>query len=190
MLFLGGCSDLSEPCIPTKTSGPILPLAVGNQWIYQVTIYKDEYGGIGSISRDTISISFDTLVKGEKWYFLGPNSLVGFVGFCTNRPNGLWGMEPVSADSQITALIYPNPTFTGDSTSSQHPTVTLSVDSSISVPYGCFFSNHYIVAPYDQSPYDWFMTQGVGLVRRESWYNGLSHWYKLKQWELISLTLK
>ena len=70
-------------CEKNETEKPqdvIMPLEVGNYWKYILYDFDDN-----SESVRVDSISADTLLNGEKWYFL-----YGTNAFFSNRNNGLW----------------------------------------------------------------------------------------------------
>lgn len=61
-LFL---SSIFTGCNRQSTEGDILPLAIGNQWIYSTGITD------GGIQRyDTVTVVKDTMINNEKWFYL------------------------------------------------------------------------------------------------------------------------
>jgi hypothetical protein len=175
-VILVSCNNSESPCVPVKTSGPIVPLAIGNQWVYHITEFAD-----GSVTRsyyDTLTIRRDTLINGEKWYFY-------YGGFWTNRSNGLWGVFQVTKDSVTPVLIYPYPTSVG--TVIHLPSdsgFVFAVDTLISVPYGCFYTNVYFIGK--DHNYSECFVPGIGEIKWEQWYGGFDHHEKIKQIELVS----
>ncbi len=102
-LFLSCKKEKSEPCTPTNYTG-MLPLHVGNQWIYQVTVY-DSPGSIFQQTYETLKIVGDTVIDCETKYFInniaindgmaitlifGINNLLYNTNFGFNTPNGFY----------------------------------------------------------------------------------------------------
>jgi hypothetical protein len=63
LLFLG-CESGGGPVTPTV----IMPLAVGNRWIGQIT-ETDSAGNVVSVSLDTQTVYRTEIVNGETWYY-------------------------------------------------------------------------------------------------------------------------
>ncbi|WP_347157014.1 hypothetical protein [Pontibacter chitinilyticus] len=98
--LLFSCQDPETEVAPIER---IIPLQVGNQWLYEVSDY-DGQGQVLSTYRFTRSVLRDTLINGSTWYLLNDNTLVqnsdqGYVYY--NRA----GHEPV--------ILYPNATYGG-----------------------------------------------------------------------------
>jgi hypothetical protein len=154
LFSFSGCSSSSEPCTPIKTSGPIIPLAIGNEWIYRVTQYQDESGIIGFVHYDTMRVIRDSLIGGEKWYLMTD-------GWSTNRSDGLWGLYYVTPDSTIPVLLWKYPAKSGEVIRKLDDSImVVSIDSAISIPYGCFLTNQYMVKIYNQELRSHFLTPG------------------------------
>ena len=79
ILLMAGCSN-NNP----ETS-VILPLNVGNQWIYKVTNPDDS----NKVFFDTLSVSKDTLVNKEKWYIITHTWENSFKLILQNQADGL-----------------------------------------------------------------------------------------------------
>ncbi len=89
-LFLSCKKEKSEPCTPTNYTG-MLPLHIGNQWIYRTTYY-DTSGAISNYKYDTLQIIGDTIINCETKYllhqtYLGINS-PGPILFMSNLTDG------------------------------------------------------------------------------------------------------
>jgi hypothetical protein len=176
------CKSISEACNPIKTSGSILPLAIGNKWIYRANTI-DEHGIIANTSYVTIQILSDTIVNGETWYDFP------VFGYCANRSDGLWVLDHQQTqdhkDTIITQLLWKYPANAKDTTNLG---ALYSTDNLISVPYGCYLANEYIFLPYSvgpsyPNPYRWFMVPGVGMLREEQ--AGIN----TRQFDLVSVVL-
>ena len=62
----------------------ILPLKIGNYWVYKVTNTID-----GKVETDTLKVARDTLIKGEKWFIVNHTSEHSFVLILQNKSDGL-----------------------------------------------------------------------------------------------------
>jgi hypothetical protein len=74
-----------DSAVNTTESNQIVPLKIGNQWVYE-NVYYDTLGRQTREVIDTVTIAKDTTIAGEKWF-----RLVGSVGYSfdvTNRTNG------------------------------------------------------------------------------------------------------
>lgn len=63
-LLTATCSK--DPSGPNETV-PLIPLSVGNQWVYQISAY-DTSGHLDSTWVDTVEVVQDTVITGERWY--------------------------------------------------------------------------------------------------------------------------
>jgi hypothetical protein len=83
VLFISSCGDLLNPESDTHTSqikyhsvlkdqehSVIMPLKVGNMWIYKVTELNGD-GSVKGITFDTTLVRKDTIIDGEKWFITG-----------------------------------------------------------------------------------------------------------------------
>ncbi len=100
-IFISGCNKNDNPTAPTTSRDVIMPLSVGNQWIY---IQTDSIWVSGQIILDTVTwqITHDTTIQNEKWYVLeesrlyplfpvpGDNSVKNRSAIFINRADGLW----------------------------------------------------------------------------------------------------
>jgi hypothetical protein len=101
IILISGCeqetdstSNLSKPvnynCIDASQNCDIVPLAVGNTWIYQIINY-DTLGNETARFNDTTSIVTDTVIDGETWYTYEQssewytNKIDGFYLFINNK---------------------------------------------------------------------------------------------------------
>jgi hypothetical protein len=111
VLIIAGCSA-KDPLSPTAPSGSIMPLAVGNAWIYGMFTYSPP----NTIPYDTavhlVEILDSTLVGSELWYrarhvmFNPPSAYDTTFLYYANRSNGLYTRESVS-DSAYLKVRYP-----------------------------------------------------------------------------------
>lgn len=190
LLILSGCSHSSEPCTPIKTTGQIYPLATGNWWVFQHSVFKDLQGSIKYIYYDTITISRDTVITGEKWYYHS------WWGFLSNRNDGLWEKRRfgITSDSLITELFFKYPANTYDTIEvddSLNKEVVLSADTTVSIPYGCYQGYCYSISGPVLKKFVYFLIPAIGMVKGEMWLSdgNNNHWGKTEQWELITANL-
>jgi hypothetical protein len=86
LLILGACDSANPPEAPAD----LLPLAVGNQWIVQVTTTPPD--GPPTVEIDTIRVTQKVLFGGRDWYHL--ESRLGLIsGAFQNREDGVWRIE-------------------------------------------------------------------------------------------------
>lgn len=178
-LTLTACNNGATPCVAIKTSGQILPLSIGNTWIYHIT--ELDFGTITKSLYDTVTISRDTFINGEKWFFYSGEIVI-------NRSDGLWGFYQISKDSITPVLVWEYPIKSGNVIHQPYDSIIVAAtDTVISVPYGCFFSNVYFVGRNKE--YSECFVPGIGRIKSEQWYDGYEHHDKIKQIELVSATL-
>jgi hypothetical protein len=100
------CSDSSDPVTPSNTeSVVILPLALGNTWLYQHTMTTPEGEELFSDSTRVSVIRVDT-VSAEQWY------LMSNTFFYITRPSGLW---MCTGKTEAPYMAYKSPAVNGDS---------------------------------------------------------------------------
>ena len=74
-LFIAGCKKDDTRCKPTNFNG-MLPLHIGNEWIYQTTFY-DTTGAISLQKFDTLLITGDTIINCDTKYIIKKTFNVG-----------------------------------------------------------------------------------------------------------------
>lgn len=95
-LILVGCSDddttgpnepvlINAACIAPGSDCEILPMAVGNEWIYEYILFNPDSS---IIAIDTAVLGFvrDTIIDNETWYLAPPAMYI-------NRSDGCWAGE-------------------------------------------------------------------------------------------------
>jgi hypothetical protein len=99
-ISIPGCGTNHNPPAPAAIRDIIIPLSVGNQWIYLVT---DGTASSSRCVRDTVmsQISHDTTIQNEKWYVVESHSHPSIPSGNTkkystilwlNRTDGLWAV--------------------------------------------------------------------------------------------------
>lgn len=86
--------DSSPPAI--SDTSVIMPLTIGNYWIYQIAVFDTVANDYVIARIDTFLVTGDTMIDNEKWYFVHNMTPEG--GRVINREDGLWqyreGVEP------------------------------------------------------------------------------------------------
>lgn len=134
-------SDGPKICIPSRTTGQITPLALGNWWAYKHIFFKDEFGGVKNVYNDTIRITQDTLINGEYWYYHSWGFLIA------TRPDGLWQRYTFGSLEGSTLLLYKYPANSNDTivlSDSDAKVIVLSTDTSVSTGIGCYSAYCYV----------------------------------------------
>lgn len=160
-LIVYGCSSTTGPADP---AGVILPLKVGNMWIFNATEYAAD-----TVRRkliDTLDVRSDTVIGGETRYLF--NSQNGYL----NRSDGAyaWGLsqggEPI--------LQFKYPTRAGDSVYYGDATYSImirvvSTSELVTVPAGHFVCHHYfLTASFGQYDVHYFIAPNIGYVKISS----------------------
>jgi hypothetical protein len=105
-----GCESQSAYVEPLDDV--IMPLALGNTWVYELTRFADD-GSVGSVELDTTRIVKVTDYTGEVRYYTYFENDMG--SYYTNKSDGLWSGSFSSAGSR-SQLSVPYPAEIGDFT--------------------------------------------------------------------------
>jgi hypothetical protein len=148
-----GCSDSNNPLI-TGSSEPsvIMPLRIGNRWLYQARVFDSTVTLINTFYYTT-SITRDTTIQGETWFFYDGDS-----SWLTNRATGLYYLK---SDHQGLRFPYPAPQgfFFEDSGK-----VFVVNDTTVQIPpYVCYSYSQFGVP--SNAPFYWYCAPDVGVVR-------------------------
>jgi len=183
LFILVGCEKHSNPLsTSTDTTKEIMPLKVGNRWIWQVEQY-DSVGAVIVSYCDSLVVLRDSTFQSEKWYLLkGAGSIL-----YTNKSDGLYLLQSGYA---YHLFLYPakagdtyyNPTFT--------MMKVITIDSLITVPYGAFSCLGY--QAYSQNRLDevWYCSPNIGIIKIDDYYitqGGIN--YKCAEYNLISVSI-
>src|SRR5688572_3217045 len=79
-IFVAGCDSTSGP----STTSVLVPLAIGNTWIYEVT-GVDSTGVVYDTSEYVRTLTDTMTIDGELYYRID-----NWIAFATNRPDGHW----------------------------------------------------------------------------------------------------
>ena len=127
-----GCGDDDNGLTGPDITSELIPLAVGNCWIFDVETYVDDslfYQG-----ADTTEIEKDTTWGGYTWY--------DYQGWIRNAEDGLWGLL-INDDypEGIAELFIKYPASANDSWVLESDSTTITVESiseTVTVPAGTF----------------------------------------------------
>ena len=130
MMAIAGCGESS----PSGNDNPnnadrLVPLAVGNQWIYETT--TTDSTGKSSTKSDTTRITRDTTIQGEKWFFFNND-----VAPTVSRTDGVYSWDPKTNTARI-FVRYPGTVGSSYERGSQRYTIS-SINTTVSVPAGDF----------------------------------------------------
>jgi hypothetical protein len=182
--LLLGCRKDDLLVNPQSESNGIIPLAVGNQWIYSLNAY-DTTGNIKISTSSTYQVMGDSVNSGVRWFRIS-----NF--YCTNKNLGLF-----SSDGLL-ALKYP--TFVPDSFY-VNATVgyihVISIDTMITIPLGTYHCYAYAsdqpISPgMTGSSYEvMYVSPKVGPIKAEIYASPQTNkkQYLYATTELYSLTL-
>lgn len=169
VLFVAACDSTS---IPAEDAGidALVPLAVGNEWIWRTVERSTHRGEVEETVRfDTVRVVSDTSLLGESWFRLRERNGEYLVA---NRPSGYWQRMPPEAGDGNQLLVYKYPAVTGDlftrpSWPDSSEKQVMSLDTTITVPAGTFSAVHYAQIWNDKPiTCDYFVAPGVGLVKK------------------------
>ncbi len=131
MAGIAGCGESS----PSGNDDPnnakvLLPLAVGNQWRYETTIYDST--GKSKKQTDTTTIRRDTTIQGEKWFFFNNDTDPP----TASRGDGVYYWDTKANAARI-FLRYPGTVGSSYERGSQRYTLS-SINTTVNVPAGSF----------------------------------------------------
>ncbi|MFN0157500.1 MAG: hypothetical protein ACKVRP_05425 [Bacteroidota bacterium] len=187
VLLITSCSPDNDPTCPGDSiaSVEILPLKEGNIWLYKAFSY-DPQGNVISTSEPSMSVSGDTMISGERWYFV--NS-----GLMTNKPGGLWIMSSFG-EELIPYLFTKFPCSVGDSwllgpqyTNSQSIGQCVSVSEVVVTQNGSYACYKYLISSESGQRSEFYFRPGVGLVLLENYVrNSMGSYYRVTRQELTA----
>lgn len=154
VLFGLGCKSNDNVTNSSEVTSVILPLAVGNEWIYAHNSTQPP---------DTHRVLSDTTIDGETWYLW--QSQAGTVIPAINRSTGLWIN---SGGVEYRFLKYP--ASSGDTYQFTNLQATVeSTRDSVEVPGGFHFCWKYVFTYAGNNALILFAAPDIGIVRWEEW---------------------
>jgi hypothetical protein len=167
-LSLAHATGCSKKPVNPKAQDTIVPLAVGNLWVYRVTA--------ATVTSDTQEVVRDTVVDEEKWYVMGGAGYDATHPACwTNRDNGLWVWYGFYADSSSRWLLAKYPSEQGETYDVQpwkseiQNAEVESTDAEVTTPAGRYSAYCYHIRRGAPSFTRYYFSPGVGLVKWEEW---------------------
>jgi len=152
------CLFINSICTAhAKEKDEIIPLAVGNEWTYNV--YNTSW------KNDTIrkmKITGDTLVNGEKWYILNTDDLENVL--CKNDGNGLWQIVSKMYVTPNLALKYPAK-VNEENKADIFTIKILSIDNDIEVLAGKFNCYSYLITNNTEEELVMHISPGIGIIK-------------------------
>lgn len=192
---MAGC-DLTSSRSDDTLHLELIPLDVGNQWIWHTESFNVETGApYANQYADTAYVVSSTDLEGETWFRIlgtGNGSLLA-----TNRESGHW-VRPSSDTLDIAPrLTYKFPVDVGDTFSAPFPAGSTfrvaATDTTITVPAGSFEAILYEQQWDDFSlTCDVFVAPGVGLIKKVTpWLDGQTNEVvRIDTQELVSFIVK
>lgn len=188
LLTILGCGK-EEHRIVNDNNSVLIPLKVGNEW-FGTEIESDSSGNVLSSSSLGWRIGSDTLISGERWFWMqtpGEDGELSNSMLVTNRADGVW-----IQDQREPYLMFKYPAAVGDryDAHAYRPDTMIvnSVGEQIETPAGAFACYLYHLIPWDTEDIvgvDFWLFPGVGFVR-----TGSQGWSSTLTWTLDSLLLK
>ncbi len=174
ILTLLGCSSKKESDEPSIDISPgqrvgniIMPLEVGNMWVYNVYGLDTAKNELRAILIDTLSVISDTLINRERWFYIG--GLQRTEGWVMNRKDGFWFALPVGQPFLFAKYpAEPGDTFTSLIGASTAQTTVEGTGVEVKSPAGTYYCYKYVqkVMPLNAVT-NYYFAPGVGLVKME-----------------------
>ena len=181
VLFLS-CDNNDSPLDTTTDPGTIVPLKVGNQWVYRSNVY-DASGSVIDSFLDTVKIVRSKTIGTETWYEDNTGRTQ------TNRADGRW----LYSDSAY--LVEKYPAKLNDTYSLAEGSLTVrvrSLDESVQVSQGSHKTHVYSWTRFENATTvlvgEFFHAPRVGLIRADV-YSATGGYVSSRQ-ELLSVTLQ
>lgn len=172
LLMSSGC-DRSRGILDNSSSGEIIPLKVGNRWVYKLTQFDEEGDVLGS-DQYAARVDRDTVLNNETWYFLVDANRI--LALATNRADGYWVREVTVLAGAVVGVGEPYlsakyPATVGEMypNDDDYVTTVTSTGTEVSIPAGAHDCYQYLrmsaTRPYESTFY--YRAPGVGTVLQE-----------------------
>lgn len=161
----------------------IMPLKIGNKWVYSVKTEKDSLVKTNQIFKDT-------LVQGDIWFIVTLDGVPVFIA--KNKSDGMWLLRKSTAFPDGKAvLFYKYPANVGDSYDVDTIKVTiLSTKDTIHVIGGTYICYHYQTLWGQNEKYDEYFTPNIGVIKIIGYRYTSGQWNVVETTEFISAILK
>jgi hypothetical protein len=178
-MFFTSCNETSTNNNPIE----IIPLNIGNKWLYSVKSLDDSVVKANQILKDT-------LLQGEKWFIMNLDGVPVFIA--QNKPDGLWIFRKSTAYPDGKAvLFYKYPAKVGDSYDIDTIKISvLSIRDTIQVIGGTYTCYHYQTLYGQQEKYDEYLAPGIGAIKLLAYKFVSGQWQLVETTEFISAILK
>ncbi|MBC8044727.1 MAG: hypothetical protein IAF08_14920 [Rhizobacter sp.] len=186
--LVSSCKENTGTSVDTASSSQIIPLEIGNQWIYK-NVYYDSLGAITFDALDTVTIIKDTTISGEKWF-----RLQGSVGYSFDVIHRADGYYYYGDGGAILQYKYPANLNERYQTYVATPTDTMVVASFNSVTtvqagtYTCYQYNRFVPSRPTVRQTTW-IEAGKGIIKEEA-YGGTTTVFLSSRAELVGRNLK
>lgn len=176
---------------PPVSQSVILPLAVGNMWIADMTLYLPD-SSILVQALDTTQIPRDTTMAGEKWYRSDERS------WLRNKADGAYEWIDPEASGTVPLLLLKYPATVGETyQGSPAPGVTVtmtvvSTNEQVIIEGKSYTCYHYLqVSSFSASENHFYLEPDKGWVKMEvKTMGGNGKMYTVSLWELKERVLK
>ena len=149
------CKDSQSPTASVDTS-VIIPLKVGNMWIYKTTSWSVRANSDSTFYSDTTRVNSQMVINNAVWFLVTTTTGVD-TSKRQNRSDGLWGFDSLQGPE----LIIKYPANIND-TYGEYTVVT--TDTAIDVSAGRF--NCYVYKRINSnSETKLFFAPGIGLIK-------------------------
>lgn len=175
ILTLLGCSSKKEseeqPAInisPGQRVGNIImPLEVGNMWVYDVYGLDTTSNQLKPMLVDTLSVLSDTLANRERWFYMG--GLQGTEGWVQNRKDGFWFTLPGGQPFLFAKYpAQPGDTFSSVIGKTTTQTTVEGTGVEVQAPAGTYYCYKYIQKVKALNAVtNYYFAPGVGLIKME-----------------------
>ncbi|MEE9442499.1 MAG: hypothetical protein V3V99_07510 [candidate division Zixibacteria bacterium] len=161
-------TDTEQETAPPLAGVDLMPLEVGNSWVYELAAMDTLTGELTVNKIDTFRVERDTVIDGETFYFISGMGLRGTLA--TNRDDGFWIMGPMG--QPIMLAKFPGVDGEDFSMTVGPSVITNRLDKAgleIEVPAGKFYCYKYsqVMGPMRRTTYNYF-APGLGLVKMET----------------------
>ncbi|HEY6907393.1 MAG TPA: hypothetical protein VI230_07975 [Ignavibacteriaceae bacterium] len=169
--ILNGCKNESNVIVPPIVTTEIVPLKVGNSWLYQTTVY-DTMGNIVSSTFDSFSVVSDTLINGQYYFTLSTGVI---------RWNDVSGFWMLAAPDSL--LLYKYPAEVGDTYGTLKVICKDSLIVILKGTFKCYGYSGTVAIDY--------VSPGIGLIKEEWFKNKISGAkYLYQKQELLDYQIK
>ena len=185
------CSDddtVSNIVTNSEPSKDIMPLAIGNQWQFEILRVDSAGDPVSLDSQSTIIVS-DTIISGQTWYHYRTDVIQSAdLPVLRNAGDGLWITGPDASDQPYLLAKYP--AATGDTWTNASGNDTLTVRGtavSVTVHAGTYECLEYAIHRSSGDSTINYYAPGTGLVKQTFFVSRTHSEYRT---ELLSTTIK